>query len=80
LTLSEDKDKRIDGSGSLAGSSAAVALTITGTHVHPDVTLTMKATSYQDMNFSGKFSGDNSIVGSLNGSGFVNESLTLSRR
>lgn len=80
LTLNEDEDNRLDGSGSMSASSAAIALTASGRHVHPNVTLTLEATGYQDMNFSGRFSGDDTIIGSLNGSGFVNESLTFSRR
>jgi len=80
LTLTEDKDRRVEGSGSVSASSTAIAFTVTGNHVHPNVTLTIKATGYYDLNFSGKYSGDNTIVGTLNGSGFVNEPLTFNRR
>ncbi|MFW6085161.1 MAG: hypothetical protein ACODAA_08110 [Gemmatimonadota bacterium] len=78
LTLSESESGSISGSGT-AEADEPLSLTISGTHAHPDVSLTMSSSGYSDLNFSGEFSGDDTIHGSLNGSGFDNFALTLNR-
>lgn len=80
LTLVEQDGGTITGAGNLQGSGGAVSVTVTGTHVHPSITLTMQSTGFKDMNYTGQFVNDNAISGNLNGSGFNNETLTLMRQ
>jgi len=80
LTLTESSDRSVSGSGHISSPSNSIALTVTGTHAHPSVSLILKATGYQDVNFQGEFSADDRIIGSLNGSGFRNDAITLRRR
>ena len=79
LTLTE-ATQNITGSGSLVGPGASIALTATGTHVHPNVSMIFRAAGYQDLNYQGSFTNDNTIVGTLNGSGFANTAVTFVRR
>lgn len=75
LTLSE-RDQQITGSG----NGASLAFSITGTHVHPNVSLILKATGYGDMNFTGAFNGSREVNGNVQGSGFTGQSLILTKR
>jgi hypothetical protein len=79
LTLAESNNT-IAGSGNISAPGSSLALTATGTRAHPSVALTLRASGFEDMNFQGNFSGNNMIVGTLNGSGFSNEGLTLRRQ
>ena len=78
VTLTED-ERVVTGSGTLSGSSTSIALAVDGSHVHPDVSLTMSASGYEDMNFTGEFINDEAVRGELRGSGFNGETLTLSK-
>lgn len=78
MTVTE-KDKTVTGSATLTGGGTSVALTVTGTHAHPAVSLTISATGYESVNFSGNFETDDLIRGRLNGSGFSNEQISLTR-
>ena len=80
LTLAEQNGGTLTGAGSLQGSGGAVSVTVTGTHVHPSISLTIKSTGFEDLNYTGQFVNDNAISGNLNGSGFNNETLTLMRQ
>ncbi len=80
LTLAEDAGGSITGAGNIQGSGEGVSLTVTGTHVHPSITLTLRSSGFQDANYTGKFVTENTISGSLTGSGFNNETLTLTRQ
>lgn len=79
LTLTES-DREVTGSGTMSGPSASIALQVDGSHVHPDVSLTMSASGYEDMNFTGEFINDTSIRGELRGSGFNGDALTLRKQ
>jgi hypothetical protein len=54
--------------------------TVNGTNTYPNVSLTLSIPGYQVMTFTGSFSDDNTVSGVLNGSGFVDEPLTLVRQ
>jgi hypothetical protein len=79
VTLTET-DGTLTGSGNLSGPDWSIAITATGTHAHPNVSMTISAQGYQDMNYTGTMAGDAAITGRLNGSGFNNTGLTLNRR
>ena len=78
MTVTE-RDRTVTGSATISGSGGSIALTVTGTHAHPAVALTMSATGFESFNFTGNFETDDLITGSLNGSGFVNDQITLLR-
>jgi hypothetical protein len=78
LTLTETSGQ-ISGTATLASSSQTVALTVTGLHAHPSVSLTLSAAGFEPTNYTGTFSGNDAINGSLSGSGFVNFALNLTR-
>jgi hypothetical protein len=79
LTLSQSGNDVI-GSGLISGTTTSIAVEVTGTNVYPNVSLTFYATGYYPMNFTGKFSDNNTIPGKFNGSGFSDFSITLIRQ
>jgi hypothetical protein len=78
LTLTETGGN-VTGSGTLAGPGGTVSVTVTGTHSHPSVSLTLSLTGFNPAVFTGSFTNDNTIPGALNGSGFVNFGITITR-
>jgi hypothetical protein len=77
LSLSQSGTS-VTGNGSMSSSGGAIALTTTGTFTNPNFSLTLRAQGYEDVNFSGTVSG-NSMTGVMNGSGFNQVGMTLSR-
>lgn len=75
-----------EASGAVTGNGTVsapdpVAVTITGTYTYPNVSLTLRSTSFADLSFAGTVSGDGkAISGSLNGSGFNNFGLTIRKQ
>jgi hypothetical protein len=69
----------VSGNGSMSGSGGALALTAQGTFSEPNFSLTMSATGYQPYNFAGTLNG-NSMTGVMNGSGFNQVGMTLTRQ
>lgn len=78
MTVTE-RDKTVTGSATISAPSGSIALTVTGSHAHPAVSLTLSATGYESFNFTGNFETEDLITGRLNGSGFVNEQISLLR-
>ena len=78
LTLNEASGT-ITGSGTLTFPGDALSLTVTGNHAHPNISLQMSSPGFEPMNLSGTLS-DTQIQGVLNGSGFVNIAVTLTRQ
>ncbi|HVX41971.1 MAG TPA: hypothetical protein VHB25_20585 [Gemmatimonadaceae bacterium] len=78
LTLSQD-GSQVTGSGQINSGGTAVALTANGTFAAPSVSLNLSATGFEAMNYTGSLSG-NTIAGTINGSGFSNLNLTLTRQ
>lgn len=77
LSLSQSAGS-VTGNGSMSSSGGAIALTTTGTFTNPNFSLTLKSPGYEDVNFSGTVSG-NSMTGVMNGSGFNQVGMTLTR-
>lgn len=75
-----------ENSGSLNGNGTLtfvdpLAINATGTHNYPNVSMTIRSSDLQDMNFNATMSGDgNALTGTLQGSGFNNFSFTLRRQ
>lgn len=84
LTLSLkllDSKGTVTGSGVFAVDTASLALTVSqGTHVKTNVSLVLSSPGYQDMNFSGVLSSKTQMAGALNGSGFNNFNLNLTKQ
>jgi len=80
MTLNQSETGAVSGNGTLSGSDMSIALTVSGTHNHPNVSLTGQASGYSDMNYSGHFQSDNLVAGSISGSGFNNFTLNLNRQ
>jgi hypothetical protein len=71
----------VSGSGTFTvGTAGGLAFTVTGTHSHPQVSLTMHSSGYADTNFSGTFTNSRIVQGTLNGSGFANVPLSLQKQ
>lgn len=79
LTLSEGVGGAVSGSGNIVGSDN-IALTVRqGTHSYPNLSLVLGAQGYEDMNFAGRLLSEDEIAGTLNGSGFDDFNLNLTR-
>lgn len=75
LTLTESGGA-INGSGTLNGGTS-LAVTATGTNAANAVSVTMRATGFQDLNYTATLNNASNMSGALNGSGFSNSALTL---
>jgi hypothetical protein len=78
LTLTET-DGTVSGTGTLSVTGDALALTVTGTYAPPNVSLQMTSEGFEPLNLSGEVD-EEEIDGTLNGSGFVNIAVTLTRQ
>jgi hypothetical protein len=78
MTLQETGGN-ITGSGNLSAPGVAIAITVAGTHAHPNVSLTLSATGFSPINLSGQYTDTRTITATLNGSGYVNQPATITR-
>lgn len=79
LNLTESTDS-VTGTGSLSGPSIGLAITVIGTRSRGDVNLWFSANGYVSASYAAQFANDNTLSGTLSGSGFNNVSLSLLRR
>jgi hypothetical protein len=80
VTLNLTQNGRdVTGNGTIVGGTESAALTVTGTSNLPTFSLTISASGFESMNFSGTL-GTNQLAGTLNGSGFVNAAVTLTKQ
>jgi hypothetical protein len=79
LTLAQTGTS-VTGNGTIITSLESVALSTTGTFVAPNLSLTISAQGYQEMNYSGRLVTDIQIDGTLNGSGFNNRVVNIVRQ
>lgn len=70
----------VTGTGQLVGTGGSFALTVAGTYVKPAVALTLSATGFSSINFASSAVSQTAMPGTLNGSGYSNDALTLTRR
>ena len=81
LTLNQQPDGTVAGSGTISSAVGSIALTVlSGTHVFPSLSLTLGATGLLDTNLTGTVTSPTMIAATLNGSGFTNESITLTKQ
>ena len=76
LILAENSGS-VTGTGTISGSTS-IALTVTGTYSAPSVGLTFSSPGFENLNFSGTVSGK-TMTGTLNGSGFTGNAVTLTK-
>ena len=69
----------VTGTGSMSSSGGAVAVSANGNFSNPSLSVTLSAAGYEDSNFAGTLSG-NTMTGILNGSGFNQVGMTLTRK
>jgi hypothetical protein len=72
----------VSGSGVFSTGLTSIALTITGAYSASatTVSLSMQATGFQTLNFSGQLINTKQIVGTLNGSGFSNTAWVFNKQ
>lgn len=75
-----ENDQTISGNGYISNGGQASSLTISGTHAHPHVALTVQLAGFQDIAFSGEFVSDTEVSGRLNGSGFNDYQFVLTKQ
>jgi hypothetical protein len=78
LTLSRSGSS-VGGSGSLVSTNTTIPFDVSGTYTAPNFVLTLTAQGYQPLNFTGTASAT-TLSGTLDGSGFTNTSVTLTRQ
>ena len=68
LTLTEGSGGSVSGNGVIADSQSNIAVIVrAGTHVYPNLSLTLGSTGYTDFNFTGQLVSATLIAGSLSG-------------
>lgn len=82
LISASEREGAVTGAGRFVGSpqQGTVAFSVSGVHLHPDVALTLRPSGFADVNFSGTFDGVDRVSGRLDGAGFTDDSLTLTRQ
>ena len=69
------------GTGTLSGSSTTTrSLTVSGDFGSPRLTATLSSAVGQPISLIGTISGESTLVGSLNGAGFINAAITMTRQ
>ena len=81
LTMNEaDSTGVVTGSGNITDTGVAFALSISsGTHVFPNLSLILSATGFQDINLTGTVS-ETAIAATINGSGFMNVNINMTKQ
>lgn len=77
LNVTSGGDGLLMGSGSVRASAETRPVAVMGTFVDPRVSFNMSTPGLDSLTFDGTRNGD-ALVGTLNGSGYSGESLTLS--
>ncbi len=78
LTLTETNGA-VQGTGTFTTPSESIPLTGTGTYVEPQLSFTIAAEGFNNLNLTTTV-GESRMTGTLNGSGFLNESISLDRK
>lgn len=79
MTLTES-NTQVQGSGTITNGVTTALLTISGTHTHPQVSLTVTPGGFTPIALTGTFHGADSVVAQLNGSGFSNFGIVFIRQ
>lgn len=84
LLLAEDATGRVTGNGALTTlngtfPTGSAAVSVAGTFVAPNLSVSIASQAFFTLNLAGRISGS-SLTAVLNGSGFFNEAIVLSRQ
>jgi hypothetical protein len=79
VNITEAADGTISGSGAIYAGTETLSFTLSGTHRHPNVSFDMDFLGFEPAAYSGRFESDDAIRGAIDGSGFTDERVTLSR-
>jgi hypothetical protein len=79
LTLREDGDGQIRGSGNTTLQGQGTSLEVTGTHAPPSVSLLISNPQFAPFNFRGGFASPDTLHGELHGSGFDSDRVVFIR-
>jgi hypothetical protein len=69
----------ITGTGTVIDANKSLEVTVSGSYTKPNVSLAISTAGFETANFTGTHA-TNSITGTINGSGFSNAPITLSKR
>jgi hypothetical protein len=73
--------QNVSGDGTLAGVTRTLSVNASGTFSHPTFALTMSGTTFTDFTFEGTLdSKGTTMTGAMNGSGFNDVEMILTRR
>ncbi len=78
MTLSVT-NREVTGHGSISSDFSTVAMSVEGTYVPPSVSLNFVLERFDNINFLGSFEDDDTLTGTLRGSGFNAEPITFER-
>lgn len=78
MTLTETSGS-VSGTGNINSPTLAEAINVIGTYAEPNLSLTLSSACCTDINLSA-IVGETSMTGTLNGSGFITSSITLTRQ
>lgn len=79
MTLTES-NTQVQGNGTITDGVNTALLTISGTHNHPQVSLSVTPGGFTPIVVTGTFHGADSVVAQLNGSGFSNFGMVFIRQ
>lgn len=79
LTLAQ-AEQQVSGSGTVAVGGQTIPVTSTGSFVNPSVTLTVSSDGFEPFTYTATLSDATHMSGSLNGSGFTGETLSLAKQ
>jgi hypothetical protein len=78
----QETNGNVSGSCEIAfpGDPPYYTCTVSGTHTHPAITLTLSSPGFAPISLTGSFTDGSTIAATLNGSGFVDTPVTLKRQ
>lgn len=80
LTMNHDTlSNAVTGSGNITGGDTGIAISASGNYAGSTLSLTLSSQGFEPMNFTGTHS-STAITGTLNGSGFSNDAVTLTKQ
>lgn len=79
FTLTQNQHD-VGGSATVKAAGDSVRTSVDGRWDYPDVTLSLTASDYAPLTFQGRFITSDSILGTLDGSGFAGRSFSIVRQ
>ncbi|HEU0013184.1 MAG TPA: hypothetical protein VFQ45_05845 [Longimicrobium sp.] len=79
FVLDQDARNNVAGTATVVTEASTLELDVSGDWDYPNFELVLSTGGYQDVVYSGSFEAADSIDGTLAGSGFENEALTIER-